>query len=120
MATRKFIHSGRKNVRSGLDTDRHLDRAAPSRVRRNARVSVKRTSTSSALADDLAAIAFRLKIVYGTTLATEFALRKQDAEQDVDLALCLRANVCEPIALLREQIQLIVKRLGGDVPALLP
>jgi hypothetical protein len=120
MATRKFIHSGRRNARSSLDKDPHQHRAAQGRARRNARVPVNRARTGSTLADDLAAIAFRLQVVYGTTLATEFALRKQDAEQDVDLALCLRANVCEPIALLREQVQLIVKRLEGEDPPLPP
>jgi hypothetical protein len=32
--------------------------------------------------------ALRLKVIYGTALAVELALRKQDAEQDVDIAEC--------------------------------
>jgi hypothetical protein len=53
-------------------------------------------------------------------LATEFALRKQDAESDIDFAECLRWNVCAPIDQLAEEIQSTVERLGKKVPEPLP
>jgi hypothetical protein len=62
----------------------------------------------------------RLRTIYGTALATELALRKQNAEQDIDLAQCLRSNVCGLVIELEEQIQGIVQRLGGEVPEPLP
>ena len=44
----------------------------------------------------LVTVAQRLKVIYGIALSAELALRKQDAEQDVDIAECLRSGVCIP------------------------
>jgi hypothetical protein len=40
----------------------------------------------------------RLRTIYGTALTAELALRHQAAEQDSEVADCLRAGVCDPIA----------------------
>lgn len=40
----------------------------------------------------------RLRMVYGTALTAELALRHQAAEQDSEVADCLRVGVCDPIA----------------------
>jgi hypothetical protein len=72
------------------------------------------------LARELVQLMLRLRVIYCTALATELALRQQNAEQDVDLAQCLRSNVCGAIIDIQEQVQALVKRLGGEVPETLP
>jgi hypothetical protein len=53
----------------------------------------------------LSEIATRLRDVYAIGLATEMALRKQNAERDVDLADSIRAGVCTPAWDLSEMIR---------------
>ena len=40
----------------------------------------------------------RLRAIYGMAITAELALRQQAAEQDPEVADCLRAGVCDPIA----------------------
>ena len=40
----------------------------------------------------------RLRTIYGTAVTAELALRHQAAEQDSEVADCLRVGVCDPIA----------------------
>jgi hypothetical protein len=40
----------------------------------------------------------RFRTIYGTALTAELALRHQAAEQDSEVADCLRGGVCDPIA----------------------
>jgi hypothetical protein len=40
----------------------------------------------------------RLRGIYGAAVTAELALRRQDAEQDPEIAVCLRDGVCDPIA----------------------
>jgi hypothetical protein len=61
-----------------------------------------------------------LKVIYGTALSVELALRKQDAEQDVDIAECLRAGVCNPISDQVESMRSIVEKFGAGLPEPLP
>jgi len=50
------------------------------------------------------------RAIYGTALTAQLALRHQAAEQDSEVADCLRAGVCDPIAdQLRELEDLIVQ-----------
>lgn len=46
----------------------------------------------------IALIALRLRAIYGTAVTAERALRLQSAEQEPEIADCLRAGVCDPIA----------------------
>jgi hypothetical protein len=55
-----------------------------------------------------------------TKPGVELALRKQDAEQDVDIAECVRAGVCNPIADQAESMRSIVEKFGADLPEPLP
>jgi len=41
-------------------------------------------------------------------------------EQDVDIAECLRAGVCNPIADQAESMRSIVEKFGADLPEPLP
>lgn len=40
----------------------------------------------------------RLRAIYGMAITAELALRQQAAEQNPEVADCLRAGVCDPIA----------------------
>lgn len=46
----------------------------------------------------LALVLPRLRGIYGAAVTAELALRQQDAEQDPEIAACLRDGVCDPIA----------------------
>ena len=50
----------------------------------------------------LSLIIRRLIAIYGTAITAELALRQQAVEQNSEVADCLRAGVCDPIA---EQIR---------------
>jgi hypothetical protein len=54
----------------------------------------------------------RLRAIYGTAVTAELALRQQAAEQNPEIADCLRAGVCDPIA---AQIQAL-EEVTGDSP----
>jgi hypothetical protein len=59
----------------------------------------------------------RWRTIYGTALTAELALRHQAAEQDPEVADCLRVGVCDPIAAqLHELEDLIVQfcTAGGE------
>jgi hypothetical protein len=61
-------------------------------------------STTSALAlraeqcKQITLVALRLRAIYGIAVTAERALRLQSAEQDPEIADCLRVGVCDPIA----------------------
>lgn len=46
----------------------------------------------------VAEVARRLRAIHGTAVAAQGVLRHQAAEQDVEIADCLRVGVCDPIA----------------------
>ena len=46
----------------------------------------------------LSGVVPRLRAIYGTAVTAERALRQQDAEQEPEIADCLRSGVCDPIA----------------------
>jgi hypothetical protein len=69
---------------------------------------------------ELIALAVGLKFIFGTAVAVDLALRKQNADQDVELADCLRYGVANPAALQMERAESLVKRLGGTLPRALP
>jgi hypothetical protein len=56
----------------------------------------------------------RLRAIYGTAVTAELALREQAAEQNPEIADCLRAGVCDPIA---DQIQALEKFIGDSPEA---
>jgi len=50
-----------------------------------------------------------LRAIYGTAVTAERALRQQEAEQDPEIAACLRVGVCDPIADQIQALQEITK-----------
>jgi hypothetical protein len=68
----------------------------------------------------LLAVALRLKVIYGTALAVELALRQQDAEQDVDMAEVLRLGVCSPVAEQADSMQSLMERFDTHLSEPMP
>ena len=68
---------------------------------------------SSALGTDpsrqLSLVIPRLRAIYGTAVTAELALRQEAAEQNLEVADCLRAGVCDPIA---DQIRALEEVIG--------
>lgn len=58
----------------------------------------------------------RLRGIYGAAVTAELALRQQDAEQDPEIADCLRDSVCDAIA---DQIRALEEVTGrsSDEPS---
>ena len=54
-------------------------------------------------------IALRLRAIYGVAVTAERALREQSAEQDPEIADCLRVGVCDPIADQIEALQQFIE-----------
>ena len=50
-----------------------------------------------------------LRAIYGIAITAELALRHQAAEQDLEVADCLRAGACDPIA---DQIRALEEFIG--------
>lgn len=47
---------------------------------------------------DLVFVTLRLRAIHGAAITAELALRQQAAEQDSEIATCLRFGVCDPIS----------------------
>lgn len=58
----------------------------------------------------LALLALRLLVIYGTAVSAELALRQQAAEQDPEIADSLRAGVCDPLAVQIREVEIVVHR----------
>ena len=62
----------------------------------------------------------RLRVMFGTAVTAELALRQQGAERDVEIADCLRAGVSEPLARAIQQLAVLGRReirVTGDSEA---
>jgi hypothetical protein len=59
-------------------------------------------------------LTLRLRWVYGTAVAAELALRQQAAELDPEIADCLRAGVCDPIADQIRDLEIVVRRFRSE------
>lgn len=58
----------------------------------------------------------RLRTIYGTALTAELALRHQAAEQDSEVADCLRAGVCDPIADQVRELEDLILQFCAAMP----
>ena len=52
----------------------------------------------------------RLRVMFGTVITAELALRQQGAERDVEIADCLRAGVSESLGRAIEQLAVLGRR----------
>jgi len=80
------------------------------------RGSGRNTLINREFARELEQIGVGLRFVYSTSLAVQLALRRQNADQDSELADCLRSGVCDPVSNLAQMAQAILQRIGGSAP----
>lgn len=64
----------------------------------------------------LSALARRLQTIYGIAVTAEAALRHQAADQDVEIADCLRVGVCDPVADQARDLEAFVEHCRAKVP----
>lgn len=62
----------------------------------------------------------RLRAIYGTAVTTELALRQQAADEDLEIADCLRVGVCDPIDEQIHQLEAIIGNLQAASPGVDP
>jgi hypothetical protein len=59
-------------------------------------------------------MSIRLRFIHGTGVAVELALRQQNADQDGDLADCLRHGICDGAHELTRSLESLVRMLRGS------
>jgi hypothetical protein len=64
----------------------------------------------------LSALVRRLHTIYGIAVTAEAALRHQAADQDVEIADCLRAGVCDPVADHARDLEVLVEQCRANAP----
>ena len=64
----------------------------------------------------LSALVRRLQTIYGIAVTAEAALRHQAADQDVEIADCLRAGVCDPVADQARDLDAFVEDCRAKAP----
>ena len=119
MANRKSIRRTRQSDRAGGMNHRRTGPGNATSQRPpglNSRVQSSRSNTQRRLTG----LALKLKAIYGTALAVELALRKQNADQDIDLAECLRAGVCDVIAEQDHVVRSLLAEHSSALPELMP
>ncbi len=107
-------HSTRPRTKTAAGTK------ARNRSNLNRRKGRRYRTVDSQVANELVALAANLRFIFGSALAVELALRKQNADQDVDLADSLRFGVVNPAAAQMERAESLITRLGGHLPRILP
>lgn len=94
-------------------TDSNPSAQPPRRRRSAAAMTPNGTYPPDEGVRQLALIVLRLRVIYGTALSAELALRQQAAEQDPEIADCLRGGVCDPIADQIRDLEDVLHRLRG-------
>ena len=64
----------------------------------------------------LSALVRRLQTIYGIAVTAEAALRQQAADQDVEIADCLRAGVCDPVADQARDLEAFIEHCRAKAP----
>lgn len=117
MATRRFTGSTPGRARA-----RKTRFAVPTRTRCNAKApdSPERYAATAESLRQLTGLTLRLRGIYGTAVAAESALRRQAADHDPEIADCLRAGVCNPIADQIRDLQDLTERFRRRAPEFKP
>ena len=97
--------------------------SAPSRGRNRDTESITASSHPPLVPErvrQLTTLALQLRAIYGTAVAAELALRQQCADQDPEIADCLRTGVCNPIADQIRDLEDLAQRLRSEASELSP
>lgn len=114
MAIRKFSRSRPRRVRSAGPSSALSSR----RHGRAGRVSITSSLPIHSVEGlrQLSLLARRLQAVYGIAIAAEGALRHQAAEQDIEIADCLRVGVCDPVAEQARDLETLIEQCRAQQP----
>jgi hypothetical protein len=111
MAIAKSTRSKRARARS---TPSCLPASRQSQPRLGDGSPVPPSSLGAEPSRQLSLVMARLRAIYGTAVTAELALRQQAAEQNPEVADCLRTCVCDPIA---DQIRALEGAIGHSPEA---
>ena len=64
---------------------------------------------------DLTALGVRLRAIFGAAITAELALRQQAAEQDVEIADCLREGLCNALFDEIDKLDEIIRYYGREL-----
>lgn len=62
----------------------------------------------------------RLRGIYGVAITAEIGLRGQAADQDAEIADCLRVGVCDPLDEQILELEALARNLRADRPEAAP
>ncbi len=98
---------------------RHRGHSTRTRLKqaRKSRSTPTRSQRGSPFIGPLRAIARRLTSIRATAMTVGLALRAQNGDQDLEIAACIRAGVCDPLDDQFAQLTAIIELLGGSSPA---
>lgn len=98
---------------------RHRGHSTRTRLKqaRKSRPNPTRSQRGSPLFGPLSGIAHRLTSIRAAAVTVGLALRAQNGDQDLEIAACIRAAVCDPLDEQLAQLTAIIDLLGGSSPA---
>jgi len=92
----------------------HSTRTRPKQARKS-RPDPTPNERGNSLIAPLTGIANRLTYIRATAVTVELALRAQNGDQDVDIAACMRAGVCDALDDQFTRLKAIIESLGGSL-----
>ena len=105
--------SNRFGARFARSPDRR--RVPRKRQRSRRRKEAARVRTEQPFEQDLLAVGLHLRMIYGTAITAQLALRQQAGGQDKEIADCLREGVCNPLADEIDQVDELIRRFDKKV-----
>jgi|SRR5579863_61602 len=110
MATAKSNRSARRfagaPARRRSQPDRHGSRAGED-------ASTTPSKPSFEWLGDLTALRLRPRVIYGTAITAELARRQQAAEQDAEIADCMREDLCNALFDEVDKLDAITRHLSS-------
>lgn len=106
-----------KSNRFGARFARSPDRRRVPRNRQGSsgRRQAARVPTEPPFEHGLLAVGLRLRMIYGTAITAQLALRQQAAGQDKEIADCLREGVCNPLSDEIGKVDELIRRFDTEV-----
>ena len=105
--------SNRFAARIARSPDRR--RAPRNRQQSRGRKEAARVPTEHPFEQGLLAVGLRLRMIYGTAITAQLALRQQAGGQDKEIADCLREGVCNPLSDEIGRLDELIRRFDTKV-----
>lgn len=117
MAVRKFTRSEAARARSA---GHHPRGRSPDRRRKETVHAAGGPVVRVEHLRQLTLLARRLRGIYGVAITAHLALRGQAADQDAEIADCLRIGVCDPIDEQIRELEALAQNLRANPPEAAP